>query len=270
MNKLNIYLFLSEVSSVNDGTVNAYTESDKLTNSEELQSKAEGPKSPSCQEVQKDSNCTINKSVELLHSRENDSRVTPPSPRVNKERNLFTELKLRKQYYDEQVNSAAGDENISSEVSDLNNNVNDSKSKAASGFEEDKLSEKPHTVNPKDKQSANLHSKSVGHREQRFHQKSEESSLQDNNSIAKNEPPLPGIATEAKINSTRSCDESTNNFEAADINKGVSDQVSQEKFEGHQLSREVGGGNEKMFVCCECGEKFDDENSMIMHCVDVH
>lgn len=255
---------------MNDSTVNAYKESDKLTTSEELQGKAEGPKSQPCQEVKKDSNCTINKSVELHHLRENDSRVTPPSPRVNKERNLFTELKLRKQYY-EKVNSTAGDENISSEVSDLNNNVNDSKSKA-SGFE-DKWSEKPHTeiVSRKDKQSANLHSESVAHREQRFHQQYEESSLQDNNnSIAKNEPPFTGIATEAKINSTRSCDESANNFEEADINKGVSDQVSQEKFEEHQLSVEVEGGNEKMFVCCECGEKFDDENSMIMHCVDVH
>ena len=243
--------------------VNACKESVVLSRSEELQSKV---KSQLCDEVEKDSSCT-NKSADLLGLLEKDSRVSPRSRRVNKERNLFTELELRKRHYGK-FNSTVEDQNISNSkknspaVSDLNNKDSESKE---SGFEESKLSGKLHTEIGRI--SANLNSENVCYsREQMFYQ---ESSLEDNN-------PFTRIETEATI-SARSCNQSAKICEKVDTNKGriimdlkmIGDN-SQKKVEERQSGREMEDCHEQTFVCCECGERFYEENSMMVHCVNAH
>ena len=262
----------TEVSRFNGGIKNTIREGDMLKRSTESQLGSTGQL---CNEVEKDSQCITN-SPGLLPLHDEDTGLTPLRPRANTERNLFTELKLRKRRHcnvdsttEDNSNSKKYASEISNIIIDNNNNNNNSNNnnkdiwqkqqpqQKESGFKEGNRLEK---LNAEiDRLSANfLRSENVCSRKQPFYQQSN-ASLQSS-SKAEHESSSTRFQTEARASS--SWNGSAEVFENADSSRG--------KFEEPEVSREVEGHHDSMFVCCECGQKFDEENIMIEHCVNAH
>ena len=231
-----------------------------LTRSNESQL---GSTSQLCNEVEKDSQGMTN-SPRLLSLHDEDTGLTQLRPRVSTERNLFTELKLRKRRHcnvDSTTEDNSNSKKYASEMSDVINNNNNQETgqkqqqqQKESGFKEGTLLEK---LNAEiDRLSANfLRSENVCNREQPFYQQPN-TSLQSS-SVAGHESSSTRFQTEAEANSRRSWN-------------GSAEDSSREKFQEREVSEEVEGHHEMTFVCCECGQKFDEENTMIKHCVNAH
>ena len=144
---LNKYFFL-EVSCVNGSTKNTFKEDDMLTRSNESQL---GSSSQLCNEVEKDSQGITN-SPRLLSLHDEDTGLTQLRPRVRTERNLFTELKLRKRRHcnvDSTTEDNSNSKKYASEMSDVINNNNNQETgqkqqqqQKESGFKEGTLLEK--------------------------------------------------------------------------------------------------------------------------------
>ena len=253
----------TEVSRVNGNTRNTFKGDDMLTRCNESQLLAST--SQLCIEVEEDLQCITN-SPRLPPLHDEDTGLTQQRPRVSTERNLFTELKLRKRRHcsvDSTTEDSSNSKKYASEMSDVVNNnnqetrQNQQQQQKQSGFKEGNLLEK---LNAElDRLSANfLRSENVCNREQPFYLQSN-TSLQSS-SIAEHESSYTRFQTEAKADN--SWNGSAEVFKHADS--------SREKFEAREVSREVEGHHDTTFVCCECGQKFDDENTMIKHCVNAH
>ena len=207
-----------------------------------------------------------------------DTEVPQPRTRETPERNLFTELKLRNRHPDkvvEQTNSNS--KKYISEVSHFNSNNVEiwqnprQQQQEESDFDRGNLLQK--LDNEIDRLTADfLRSENADSGEQPLYQHSN-TSLQG--SMAENGSPSSSFETEEKRNSTKSRNESAeisenSDAEKEDVGPEMFDGISREKLENGEMREGVEGRNEKLFVCCECGEKFDKQNAMMEHCMNAH